>query len=64
MMLWDDVGGRTWTERAGLRAPIAETEGRPGRRGRRRRISRARSRRTGAGLRRVGPADRGPDGPR
>jgi hypothetical protein len=64
MMLWDDVGGRTWTERAGPRAAIEETEARPRRRGRLRQISRARSRRTGAGVRGVDTPDRGPEGPR
>jgi len=43
MMLWDDIGGLTWTERAGPRAAIAAADSRPRRRGRPRRISRSRS---------------------
>jgi hypothetical protein len=49
MMLWDDVGGRTWIERAGPRTAVAEAESRP-----RRRVRRlSRSRWTAAGPRGV-----------
>ena len=41
-MLWDDVGGRTWVERAGPRTAIAEADSRPRRRERLRRINRSR----------------------
>jgi hypothetical protein len=41
MMLWDDVGGRTWVERAGPRTEVREVE--PWRRRRLWRISRSRS---------------------
>jgi hypothetical protein len=47
MMLWDDIGGRTWIERAGPRAATAEADSRPRRRARRIR----RSRSTAPGLR-------------
>jgi hypothetical protein len=52
MMLWDDIGGRTWIERAGPRTVTVEAENRPRRRARLRRISRSRS--TGSDPRGVG----------
>ena len=55
-MLWDDIGGRTWIERAGPGTTIAEAESRPRRR--LRRIIRTRS--TAAALRGTGT----PEGPR
>jgi hypothetical protein len=42
MKLWDDVGGRTWAERAGPRAATVEDDNGPHRRERLRRISRTR----------------------
>jgi hypothetical protein len=58
MVLWDDVGGRTWIERAGPRTEIAVADGRLRRRGRLRRLR---------GCRNTGPGPRGvvtPERPR
>jgi hypothetical protein len=41
MTLWDEVGGRTWTERAGPRAEITNADVRPSRRRRALRVRRA-----------------------
>jgi len=49
MTLWDEVGGRTWTERAGLRSVIADADARPSRRRRARRVRRALPRPVAAG---------------
>lgn len=38
MTLWDEIGGRTWTERVWLRPAITDADARPSRRRRARRI--------------------------
>ena len=41
MTLWDEVGGRTWTERAGPHSTVTDADTRPGRRRAARRFRRA-----------------------
>jgi hypothetical protein len=54
MTLWDEVGGRTWTERAGLRSAGMDAETRPSRRRRARRVRRALARPVASGRRTAG----------
>jgi hypothetical protein len=51
MTLWDEVGGRTWTERAGPRLASMDAETRPSRRRRARRVRRALARPVAPGRR-------------
>jgi len=57
MTLWDDIGGRTWIERAGPHAAAAEADSRPRRRERLRRTNRSRHTRHGG----IAPDRRAPE---
>ena len=64
MTLWDEVGGRTWTELAGPRSAITDADARPSRRRRVRRVRHALPRPVAPGRQTATtPARRAEEGP-